>query len=273
MAKRENRRSFLRYNCGLDRYWEKYEPRLLDKRDNGFYTVGEWISFYLSNHQPTPLKPINLSRRSHLPSQRIYDYISGKRGINASVSLALERGLEMDKSIRNKKAPGFFYRMQTLHEIFMFLFPRIRPIDPETRQPKPYPIITNDKDERPSIDVKDRRVNGFYTAGEWISFYLRVNKLKPINLSQKTKIKHQRIYDFINNKRRLSVKDSIKMEKALDMKYKNPGFFYKMQAMHDIFMLLHPKSRPIDPVTNNLKPYTIHIKKDKLAKFTCLDMF
>lgn len=272
MTKRESRRSYIILNYGPDRYWEKYEPRLKDKRDNGFHTVGEWISFYLSNHQPTPLKPINLSRRSHLPSQRIYDYISGKRGINASVSLALENGFEMDKSIRNRKAPGFFYRMQTLHEIFMFLYPTLRPIDPETQQLKPYPIVANDKDELPSIDEKDRWVNGFYTAGEWISFYLRVNKLKPANLSKITGIKHQRIYDFINNKRRLSVNDSVKMEYALYMKYKNPGFFYKMQAMHDVFMLLHPESRPIDPVTKTLKPYTIHIKKDRLAKFTCFDL-
>lgn len=122
--------------------------------------------------------------------------------------------------------------------------------------------------EKKEPEIKDKRDNGYYTVGEWISYYLRVNKLKPINLSRRAGIPSQRIYEYISGKRRISITTSIAMEKALDMHhYKNPGFFYKMQTMHDIFMCQYPDLRPVDTTTNTLIPCTIRILKKNLVEF------
>jgi len=90
-------------------------------------------------------------------------------------------------------------------------------------------------------DINDDLLSiGYFSAGELIRKRLRAQRLRPIDLEEKTGIPHQRIYDFINGKRRLTVEASIKIEEALKIKAPS-GYYYRMQARHDIYLYKYPK--------------------------------
>lgn len=70
-------------------------------------------------------------------------------------------------------------------------------------------------------------------AGDVLNHILRLNNVSKLKLSKTTGILPQRISDYTNNNRRLSPQSSLAIEKALGIDY--PGFFYLIQANHDIF--------------------------------------
>lgn len=80
---------------------------------------------------------------------------------------------------------------------------------------------------------------GFYSAGQLIKVQLSRAEMKPIELAAATGIPHQRIYEYINDRRRLTVEASVKIEEALHMRLSQKGYFYRMQARHDVYLYLY----------------------------------
>lgn len=92
--------------------------------------------------------------------------------------------------------------------------------------------------EQPVPRKKTAAQLGYYSAGQLLKIQLHRAGIKPIELAQMLEIPHQRIYEYLNDKRRLTVEASVKIEKALHMRGEK-GYFYRMQARHDIYLYLY----------------------------------
>ncbi len=73
-------------------------------------------------------------------------------------------------------------------------------------------------------------------AGFIIKRIMEKSGMTQSQLSEKSGIIKQRLYDYINNKRKISVEVSFLLEDALGLGAN--GFFYKIQANHDIYTQL-----------------------------------
>ena len=69
-------------------------------------------------------------------------------------------------------------------------------------------------------------------------------------LAERSGIVRQRICDYLANRRRVTVEASLNLEKALQIGIS--GFFYRIQANHDIYTCLQEQSKSYHP---NLSSY------------------
>ena len=69
-------------------------------------------------------------------------------------------------------------------------------------------------------------------------------------LAERSGIVRQRICDYLANRRRITVEASLNLEKALQISIE--GFFYRIQANHDVYTCVKEKSMNNRP---NLKHY------------------
>ncbi len=97
-------------------------------------------------------------------------------------------------------------------------------------------------EEKPMTGKKSRMQIGYLSAGKWIEYFLKKEGIKAYDLQFKTHIPHQRIYDYIHDKRRLTVEAAILIEKAIGLKYRR-GFLYIKQAEHDLYLYKHTKKK------------------------------
>lgn len=80
-------------------------------------------------------------------------------------------------------------------------------------------------------------------AGAVLRHMLKQQHMSQRQLSASTGILPQRINDYITGKRRMSVEISLIIEKALSIETK--GFFYTLQANHDIYDAVKSETRLI----------------------------
>ena len=97
-------------------------------------------------------------------------------------------------------------------------------------------------EEKPMTGKKSRMQIGYLSAGKWIEYFLKKEGIKAYDLQFKTHSPHQRIYDYIHDKRRLTVEAAILIEKAIGLKYRR-GFLYIKQAEHDLYLYKHTKKK------------------------------
>ena len=77
-------------------------------------------------------------------------------------------------------------------------------------------------------------------------------------LAERSGIVRQRICDYLANRRRVTVEASLNLEKALQIGIS--GFFYRIQANHDIYTCLQEQSKSYHP---NLSSYRKALFWDK----------
>ena len=88
-------------------------------------------------------------------------------------------------------------------------------------------------------------------------------------LAQKTGLIPQRINDLIMGRRRFTPQNSFMLEQALDISLQ--GFFYKIQANHDIYQARLSRNQP-KPDLNKLTPTTFwDVDLSKLEWMKCQD--
>ena len=71
-------------------------------------------------------------------------------------------------------------------------------------------------------------------AGSVIKYILQKTGITRRQLAEKSGLRPQRISDFANNHRRITAEVSLKLEIALKIDYQ--GFFYIIQANHDVYL-------------------------------------
>lgn len=97
-------------------------------------------------------------------------------------------------------------------------------------------------EQKPLPGKKTKAQIGYFSAGYYIKFFLKKSGIKAYDLQFKTHIPHQRIYDYISGKRRLTIEASILIEKALNLPYRR-GYLYLKQAEHDLYIYKHPPKK------------------------------
>ena len=97
-------------------------------------------------------------------------------------------------------------------------------------------------EQKPLPGKKTKAQIGYFSAGYYIKFFLKKYGIKAYDLQFKTHIPHQRIYDYIHDKRRLTIEASIRIEKALGLKFRR-GYLYLKQAEHDLYVYKHPPKK------------------------------
>lgn len=106
-------------------------------------------------------------------------------------------------------------------------------------------------------------------AGAILYRIVQQKNMRQTTLAQKTGLIPQRINDLIMGRRRFTPQNSFVLEQALDIS--SQGFFYKLQANHDIYQAQLADSQP-KPNLNKLTQTTFwDVDLSKLEWMKCQD--
>lgn len=85
-------------------------------------------------------------------------------------------------------------------------------------------------------------------CGDILNRIMKKEGVSQSQLAERSGILRQRICDYLTNRRRITVEASLNLEKALRIDIE--GFFYRIQANHDIYTCLKKQAESCHPNLN-----------------------